>query len=336
MRYPGRIFTLTLLLGVGFGALVAMTQNGTFDVPTALRGALHGGCITLTASAFVLFALPRLRFYRRLPAVLKMIFLTAVLVPLIFFGRALAFWLPGERPFQLIGTDPNFAGTVVFSFVLILIANFFKQLSNIIGPRTFVHLLVGRYYRSRREVRMIAYLDLVGSTATTERLGDARYLEFLNRFFRCLTPALRATGGGIHKYVGDEAIVTWRSGRGTAANGLAFFEIFQRELNRCASDFEQHFGLQPHWRGSLHYGEIVVGEMGELKKEIAFLGDSLNTGARLMDVAKTEGTALVVSGAVPGVDVEKRLRALGRRTLRGKEVPLAVYAWEHRNPPLSD
>ena len=328
MKVSHRWFFALLLLGVLLGAGVTSVQNDSLTRETVLRGALHGGFIAFPFALLSMAEISTRTFYRRMPPLLRVTFLTVIVVPLVMLGRATAFRITGERAFQFIGSDPNFGSTVVIAFIVVLLANFMKQFMNLLGPRTFLHLLTGRYYRSRRETRLICYIDLAGSTAIAERLGDERYLEFLNRFFRLLTQPLRGTGGGIHKYVGDEAIITWRERRGNAANGLAFIRMFQEQLTAHRADFERDFGLSPQWRGSLHYGEIVMGEMGDLRKEIAFLGDTLNTGARLMDVARTEGSRLIVSGTVPGCGQEPELRPLGERRLRGKEGALELYAWK--------
>ena len=66
-----------------------------------------------------------------------------------------------------------------------------------------------------------------------------------------------------------------------------------------------------------------------MKREIAFTGDTLNTTARLMDVARDTGHDIVVSG-----DLAATLRLpagvaaipLDAARLRGKEKPLPVTA----------
>ena len=40
-------------------------------------------------------------------------------------------------------------------------------------------------------------------------MGEAGFLDFLNRFVADVTESIVAQRGAIHKYVGDEIIVTW-------------------------------------------------------------------------------------------------------------------------------
>jgi adenylate cyclase len=43
--------------------------------------------------------------------------------------------------------------------------------------------------------------------------------------------------------------------------------------------------MPAHCRAGLHCGPVVIGEMGSLKKEIVFLGDTVNTTARIQNSA---------------------------------------------------
>jgi adenylate cyclase len=72
---------------------------------------------------------------------------------------------------------------------------------------------------------------------------------------------------------------------------------------------------------------VVVGEIGSVKKEIALLGDTLNTAAGLVDVYRNRGESVIASA-----DLLDRLvlppavaaRSLGQVRLRGKEQPLSA------------
>jgi adenylate cyclase len=84
----------------------------------------------------------------------------------------------------------------------------------------------------------------------------------------------------------------------------------------------------PRFRGGLHGGLVTAGELGDLRLQIVFVGDILNTAARLEEHAKRSGLDLVASGALldrltlpPGVRAER----CGDLALRGKEAPVAAY-----------
>ena len=87
--------------------------------------------------------------------------------------------------------------------------------------------------------------------------------------------------------------------------------------------------MVPEYRAALHIGAVVAGEMGDLKREIAFVGDTLNTAARLLAAGRDLGRDIVASTtlldrlALPEGLAREPLDAIA---LRGKEraVPLAA------------
>jgi adenylate cyclase len=74
---------------------------------------------------------------------------------------------------------------------------------------------------------------------------------------------------------------------------------------------------------------VVTGEMGSVKREIVFLGDTVNTAARIQDLCRETGDRVLASA-----DLIDRLelplgiakRSLGDLRLRGKGADLALYA----------
>lgn len=325
-RRPFFVFALLSLVVAVLGTFVTSIQNSDPSAANVLRGALHGTCMGVPGLFLAIFVFPFIKSWRRrLPLVLDVFLFSGFYFFLILLGRGFAFWITGDRAFSLIGRDENFAGAVVIALLLTIFGNFILKLSRIIGRNELFNFFVGRYRRARREHRMIMFLDLRGSTSITEQIGDLEYLKFLDQFFLRMTPALRATGGSIHKYIGDEAIITWRGRFATASNGHTFIRHFRKRLSDDAGFFEQTFARQPEFRASLHYGEILIGEMGDVKKEIAYLGDSLNTAARVIEFGKTTGYALVVSEAVPGLAEIEDKAALGSHRLKGKVEMIELF-----------
>ena len=48
----------------------------------------------------------------------------------------------------------------------------------------------------------------------------------------------------------------------------------------AAAAYETDFGVVPSFWAGLHLGPVVTGEIGTIKHEIAFLGDTLNAASR--------------------------------------------------------
>jgi adenylate cyclase len=85
----------------------------------------------------------------------------------------------------------------------------------------------------------------------------------------------------------------------------------------------------PRFRGGLHGGTVTAGELGDLRQQIVFVGDILNTAARLEEYAKRTGRELVISGELldrlplpPWVEVTP----CGDLAIKGKEARVAAYS----------
>jgi adenylate cyclase len=106
-------------------------------------------------------------------------------------------------------------------------------------------------------------------------------------------------------------------------------------LARRAPAYEREFGAAVAFRAGLHCGPVVTGEMGTIRKEIVFLGDTVNTAARIQDFCRQTGDRVLASADLidrlalpPGV----AKRSLGDLRLRGKESEVALYALTKSSP----
>src|SRR5205814_6636804 len=93
--------------------------------------------------------------------------------------------------------------------------------------------------------------------------------------------------------------------------------------------YRRRFGVVPEFRAALHCGEIVAGEIGDVRREIAYVGDTLNVAARLLDAAKTLGRDVLVSAdLLERATLPSGLTAepLPMLTVRGRAAPLAISA----------
>ncbi len=133
--------------------------------------------------------------------------------------------------------------------------------------------------------------------------------------------------------MGDEVIATWRLAPGVNESACvrACFAALDR-LRKEAPAYEREFGLVADFRAGLHCGPVAVGELGYLKKEIALIGDTMNTAARIQQTCRETDNRVLASSALldrlatlpPGV-TQRRLGAL---EMRGKERALELHVLE--------
>lgn len=314
------------LVCAGFGVLSAYMLGGGRGVgPSAAVGGLIG--VALSASE-IQFQDRLSALFHAVPVAAAFAFRVVYYAVVILAAGAvvnLLFDLPPERAVSFS------ARNVVFSAGVAVLLNLYFMLQRLLGPAMLESLLSGRYHRPRREERVVMFLDLSGSTQLAERLGDEAFHRFLNRVFFDLTNPIYEAGGDIYRYVGDEIIVTWPAARGVR-NGACvscLFAVLDRLAARRAA-YERDFGAAPQMRAALHVGPLIVGEMGDIKREIVMLGDTMNTTSRIEDACRKMGRDCLASAELmarigpppPDVAVE----ALGEVELRGKAARLALVA----------
>jgi adenylate cyclase len=99
-----------------------------------------------------------------------------------------------------------------------------------------------------------------------------------------------------------------------------------------ADRFVQRFGVQPNLRAALHLGEVITGEVGQVRRAIVFHGDVMNTTGRLEQATREVGCLFIASAeALAPLDPppEIRTHALGALVLRGRVEPIHAFCVEH-------
>jgi adenylate cyclase len=291
-----------------------------------LQGALSGALISLFVRASGIGAatlgLSRWRFGVYL-AVTALLTAAAVCA-----GLAAA-----ALPWLLTEGVPDWSAYVV-PFVVGIVASIgfttWFSLDRLLGGGVLVGLLIGRYHHPRREERIFLFADLKRATGAAERLGELRYHAFLNRVFVDAARPVARHGGLIYQYVGDQMVVTWTLERGLRDWSCVRCPLaIGEELDAAREAYEHEFGAAPEFRFALHSGPVVAGEIGDLRREIVFSGDTLNTAARIEAVAKLAERELVVSRDVLDHALfpsDLLAEPLGEHTLRGKEKPIELFA----------
>lgn len=215
----------------------------------------------------------------------------------------------------------DFWAATIYSAVFSVLLNLARGIGNLIGPRAFFNFVTGRYHAPVEESRFVLFVDIAGSTGLAERLGGIGIHRFLDRTFRLLTLQVADYRGEVLHYVGDEVIVTWPERRGAIdARPLRCFLAMREALAQAAPQFRREFGTVPAIRGSLHFGPVVVGEIGEIKRAIVFNGDVMNIASRLEQLSRevdggflASRTAIAQFGTPP-----VPLGDLGRLPIRGR------------------
>ncbi|MEL7006687.1 MAG: adenylate/guanylate cyclase domain-containing protein, partial [Bacteroidota bacterium] len=178
--------------------------------------------------------------------------------------------------------------------------------------------------------RIFMFLDLRSSTRIAERLGEERYFNFLKEVYRLVTPSILNNQGEIYQYVGDEIVISWRTKKPIMNDSCVncFFDI-KKVLNQKAKYFKENFGEVPIFKAGLHYGYVMAGEIGVVKRDIVYSGDVLNTTARIQAKCNEFGVDILISKFLldrlnlKGVSYHPK--EIGDIELRGREEHVVLF-----------
>ena len=263
------------------------------------------------------------------------IFLKAVLyvllITLVILTTSYLYILVLDLPFSNFTQEIRtraFVG-ITSCFCLYLVIIFFLHVNRLLGPGVLLRYLTGGYYRPKREERIFMFLDLKDSTVLAERLDYETYYALINDFFHDLSEPILATRAQIYQYVGDEVVLTWKTERGIQdANCIRIFFLIDKAIQRRKEYYLEEYKVVPSYKAGLHCGEVITAEIGDLKKDLIYNGDVLNTTARIESVCNSFQAKLLASAdLIDRVELPADIKAedLGPVNLKGKQEPLVLY-----------
>lgn len=263
---------------------------------------------------------------------------------LLFIGAYLAFENDGSiRTLLQSGllegwvTEGDFAYLVGYILVILLVLQFVILVARLLGPNVLLNYLLGRYHTPKEEERIFMFMDLRSSTTIAERLGHAKWHQFLNDFFFDIAKPVRRTQGEIYQYVGDEVVISWPKKTGLKnLNCIAcFFGIYNRMEER-RDRYLKKYGYEPVFKAGYHVGEIIVGEIGDYKRDIVFHGDTINTASRIQMECNHFNRRLLLSNTLlEQLDITGKYTSeyITKIILRGKQQELELYSLDPVNMP---
>jgi adenylate cyclase len=323
------ILRIVLPLAFLTGGLLGWALGGrTEDI---VAGVVAGGVISLGISAFENAWLygPAMSGLREQPFVVRIVIkcLAWSAIVTLSLSAALLGMTDATWPEAVAARGPTLAASLATAAVVDVLV----QIRQLLGRRVLWRVITGQYHRAREEERVVMFLDLKDSTALAEKLGTLRYVELLRWFVADITPPVVRGRGEIYKYLGDGVIVVWLLEAGLRRGAcLAALAGIQRVIADREPDYRAEFGSAPEVRAGLHVGPVVVGEIGTAKQEVAYLGDTVNTTARIEDACRALDRAALVSAELvrrttPPAGVV--LEPLGPQNLRGKAEPIELFAF---------
>ncbi|UWQ54001.1 adenylate/guanylate cyclase domain-containing protein [Leisingera caerulea] len=181
----------------------------------------------------------------------------------------------------------------------------------------------------RQQQMAILFIDIRGFTNWCEGREPQEVSSLITEFRTRVEDVAGRTSGLIDKYIGDAAMILFEGERAAAraldcAEGLlAEVEAWCR-MREQAGDAALAAGIGVHW------GEVFSGVTGTPQRlEYSVFGDTVNTAARLEQLTKEHGMALIASEVLLKQAGAKPARngwtALPAGVLRGRSTGLVLF-----------
>ena len=191
-------------------------------------------------------------------------------------------------------------------------------------------MIKGEFYHPKEENRIFMFLDLKSSTTIAEQLGHSKYSQLIQTCFLDVSDLVIKHKADIYQYVGDEIVLSWSIEDGLKdLNCIKFYFNYRDLLESKRNYYESKFGLVPQFKAGLEMGSVMVAEVGEIKREIAYHGDVLNTAARIQACCNEFNRKVLISENIESALSEitnNEYELMGDIQLKGKQKNLKIYA----------
>lgn len=223
-----------------------------------------------------------------------------------------------------------FSIIILYIILLVILLNYILQTAKKMGGNNIISFLTGRYHKPVRENRIFLFIDLKSSTSIAEQLGSLKFSSLLKDCFDDLNYIVPKHEGEIYQYVGDEVVITWGMKKGLIKSRFVklFFD-FQKALEKRKGYYLKKYNLLPQFKAGAHGGLITVSEVGNIRREIAYHGDVINTASRIQGLCNQYESSYLVSEFLLDKTMDLNgfsAKALGKVQLKGREKELNLFS----------
>jgi len=184
---------------------------------------------------------------------------------------------------------------ISYCFIVGFLVDIFKEINKKFGPGNLMKMIRGEFHEPKEDERIFMFLDLKSSTTYAEQLGHIKFSRLIQDCFSDLDVVFPFKAE-IYQYVGDEVVLSWPLNLGLEnSNCLRAFFAYTHRLTNRSGYYTKEYGFVPEFKAGINLGKITVAEVGDIKREIAFHGDVLNTAARIQGQCNQLGEQFLAS-----------------------------------------
>lgn len=319
----------------GFGVLYP-------HINTALIGILGGGLISYLEFYFFSTYGKRLKFISivAIRMLVYVIFFSLIIFSVLLISRVIRLEMSfqevmNSEEFQHYLLEEDFSVGLIYAIVFVFIINFNMLISRKMGKGVLLGIITGKNYQPHEIELIFMFLNIRYSDQIVEKIGRLKFHEFLRDFFYDITEPILDHKGVIHEYVEDQLVVSWEPEEGLDnANCVRTFYDAQKKIKDKSEYYFTNYGFVPQFIAGFHIGDVIKGELGDVKSTISFFGDVMNTTSRIQGQCKVLDKEIVLS-----VYLEDRLELpriynavpCGQINLKGKREPMELFSIQEKS-----
>lgn len=322
------------------GPLYALFSDGFTSIDpyvNAVIGGFLGGLVIAILEVYVFNH--RTHKHKFLHVLLVRTFFYIVFIPVLLFHVFLFYRMRAydlsysevlkNQEFQEYIFQRDFPILVLYAIAFAFIINFTLLMSRKIGRDVLLSFITGTYYKPKIIERIFMFMHVQHSREIAQKLGIRRFYEFVNDVLYDITDTILTHRGVIYQYVEDEVVISWAMHKGIEqANCIRTFFNIQQALKERKEKYVEKFGVFPLVQAAIHSGKVVRAEIGDVKSEIVFHGDVMNTTSRILHQCGALEESLLVSKAMlDQINLPEIYSShdCGEITLKGKGHTMCLY-----------
>ncbi|WP_109830225.1 adenylate/guanylate cyclase domain-containing protein [Reichenbachiella versicolor] len=204
--------------------------------------------------------------------------------------------LPGmPDSFGEFMATPIFYIVCIYTTIVNSVISIVGYIDSFLGKGNLLRIIKGEYYHPRVDNKVFMFLDLKGSATIGEKLAPLVYSQLIQDCFVDLS-VVEEYHAQIYQYVGDEVVLVWDgNNKNDVLNCFKAYFAFCNKILSNQSGYKDKYGLVPEFKAGMHFGPVTVAQVGEIKIEIAYHGDTINTASRIESQCNELGANLLVS-----------------------------------------
>jgi len=205
-----------------------------------------------------------------------------------------------------------------------------KLLGDVTAKRVFRPLDHDYKIPPREKSVVVLVCDVRSFTEISAKQLPFDVVHILNEYFEGICEPFLAYGGYIDKYMGDGLLGFFgidQEGPSFVSDAVKCAVEMVEKAKRLNNDFRSLFNLELRIGLSLHYGKVILGEIGHhSKRQLTAIGDVVNVASKVEDYNRLLGTTLLISDQLyQFVKEEVAINRSFHLDLVGKQDPQVVH-----------